>query len=145
MEKIFVDDPEEVVIDGKSLRVVQDYEAIKDAMDKGETVVHWEGGQSLFPLIKDMEYCKITPIHDIKDVHVGDCVFCKINGYVYMVHRVTNKAENPFDGQWLQIGNTWGEIYGWTQDIYGIATSTNVFQVRHRSLRFKFLNKKSGK
>ena len=46
-------------IDG--FRVVQEGEEIFKALQNGETVMHWESGNSMFPILKNREYCKIIP------------------------------------------------------------------------------------
>ena len=47
-----VNEPE--TIDG--IRVVQNNEEIAKALSNGETVYHWEAGDSMKPLIRHMEY-----------------------------------------------------------------------------------------
>lgn len=116
------------------IKVVDDYAEIYSELLKGNEVYHWEEGDSMAPILENMEYCKITPISSIDEVKLGDPVFCKIKAYggseYYMVHMVlliSNKASDG-EGKWFQIGNTSGDIYGWTQDIYGIARGTDIFQ-----------------
>ena len=128
---IIVDNPISLEIEGKEIPVVQSYESIKKFLDEGKTVVHWEGGDSLHPVIKNMEYCKISPI-SIDDVKVGDCVFCRLDSKYFMVHRVNDIINHNVQGKWFKIGNTWDNTYGWTQDVYGIAEATDVFQQEHQ-------------
>lgn len=123
--KRVVNDP--MTIDG--LRVVQDDNEIAMAMKNGETVYHWELGHSMEPLIRNAEYCKITPIENVDDVKVGDAVFCKLEDGYYMVHMVLKISDSGHDGKkWFQIGSSWNSVYGWSQDILGIAKGTNIFQ-----------------
>lgn len=125
-------------IDG--IRVVQDYNEVAEALKNGETVLHWEAGTSLAPLINHLEYCRIYPIHSINDIKRGDCVFCRIKDDVtqmeyYMVHQVweiSNSAHNRV--KWFKIGSTMSTIFGWTKDILGIAYGTDIYQNE------KFLN-----
>lgn len=131
MEKIIVDQPKE--IDG--LRVVQDGKEIYEALQKGETVMHWESGNSMFPLLMHMEYTKIHPAEK-KQVKTGDPVFCgfkykdREDGQIktaYMVHRCTEVFVR--NGEfYFKIEGTDGTVFGWTKDVYGIAESTNIFQ-----------------
>ena len=92
-----VNEPE--TIDG--IRVVQDSEEIAEALRHGETVYHWEAGDSMRPLINHMEYCRIVPIHP-ESVQRGDAVFCKMTseqGDYYMVHQVWEIANCGHDGR----------------------------------------------
>ena len=135
MKKEIVNNPKEV----KGYRVVQDGKEIMEALKNGETVMHWEAGNSMMPLIFHMEYCKITPIGNLpilnKDFIIGKPVFChfvyplKEGGYgdFYMVHRCTEIYER--DGElYFRIEGTDGTHFGWTKDVYGIAESTGIFQ-----------------
>lgn len=62
IERKIVNNPTTLKINGDELRVVQDNEEILKCLKNGESVVHWEGGYSLHPIIQNMEYCKISPI-----------------------------------------------------------------------------------
>ena len=124
-----VNEPER--IDG--VRVVQDSEEIARAMMNGETVYHWEAGDSMTPLIRHMEYCKIKPIDSVDEVERGDAVFCKMkaeNGEeYYMVHQVWEISDCRFDRKkWFKIGSTGSSIFGWTCEVLGKAYGTDIFQ-----------------
>lgn len=131
MAKEIVNSPDTL----KGYRVVQDEREIMEALSNGETVMHWESGNSMFPLLKNMEYCRISPVNinelqDKKSI-VGKPVFCHFvypgYGDCYMVHRCTDMYER--DGEtYFKIESTDNQVFGWTQDIYGIAESTNIFQ-----------------
>lgn len=114
-------------IDGVKYPSVDDYKDIKKHMDNGEAVVHWEFGNSLFPVIRNKEYCLIKPLKKDEQINDGDCVFCKIFGEYYMVHRVIESVavRNEI---WYRIGDTWGKTYGWTTEVYGKAYSTDVYE-----------------
>lgn len=136
--KRIVNQPEE--IDG--YRVVQDGEEIMKALKNGETVMHWEAGNSMTPLLMHLEFCRIIPLEKVYDkinpegwnYFVGKPVFCHFlykteQGYqdFYMVHRCTEVIER--DGEvYYRIEGTDGSHFGWTKDVYGIAESTNIFQ-----------------
>ena len=55
--KEIVNQPKEL----KGYRVVQDGDDIMKALMDGETVMHWESGYSMYPLLSHLEYCKISP------------------------------------------------------------------------------------
>ena len=118
----------------KGYRVVQDYSEIAEALKNGETVLHWEGGDSLSPLINHLEFCRIEPLQSIDDVKRGDCVFCKITDKTtqisyYMVHQVWEISNSGYDhAKWFKIGSTNSTIFGWTQEILGLAYGTDVYQ-----------------
>jgi len=119
----YVNNPPE--IDG--IRVVQDGLDIMKALVTGETVLHWEFGNSMFPILMSGEYCKIRPITNPNEVNIGDPVFCSFQGQYFMVHRCIDKVER--DGaMWFKIGTTGNTVYGWTDEVYGIAEPTNIFQ-----------------
>lgn len=130
MEKQIVNEPKEL----EGLRVVQDGEEIYKAITNGESVMHYEFGNSLFPILKSGEYCKISPIKK-EDVVAGMPVFCHFyyrneEGQVadmYMVHRCTEVVKR--DGEfYFRIDGTDGTHFGWTKDVSGVAESTNIFQ-----------------
>ena len=119
-------------IDG--IRVVQDYDEIAKAMKNGETVLHWEGGNSLAPLINHLEHCRIEPIDSVDDIKRGDCVFCRMTDEqtqtkYYMVHQVWEISDSGHDRKkWFKIGSTTSSIFGWTQEVLGIAYGTDIYQ-----------------
>lgn len=117
----------------EGLRVIQDPKEMVEALKNGESFYHWEMGDSLSPLINNMEYCKITPCVPI-DVKRGDCVFCVIkgdNGTEWpMVHQVWEISNSSHNGElWFKIGSTGTSIFGWTKEVYGIAKGTDIYQV----------------
>lgn len=119
-------------IDG--IRVVQDPEEIAEALKNGETVYHWEAGDSMSPMLRHMEYCKIVPCAPI-DVHEGDAVFCKLNSdsnplfHYWMVHQVWQRANFGHDHRlWFKIGSTMTTIFGWSSEVLGKAYGTDIFQ-----------------
>ena len=115
------------------LRVVQDSEEIARALMSGESVYHWEAGDSMTPLIRHMEYCKIVPCVPV-DVERGDAVFCKMKDEhtgqeYYMVHQVWEISDCGYDHRkWFKIGSTNSTVFGWSCDILGKAYGTDIFQ-----------------
>lgn len=85
----------------------------REKLEKGETIISKEGGNSMLPIIKSMQPVKIEPIK-WEDCRTGDIVYCKVNGRYY-THLV--KATNNKKG--CLIGNNKGGINGWTKNIYG--------------------------
>lgn len=123
-----VNEPQE--IDG--IRVVQSNEEIEKALKNGESVYHWEFGDSMSPLIKNREYCLIKPCVPA-DVKRGDAVFCVMSdeyGHRWgMVHQVWEISDASHSGElYFKIGSTGTSIFGWTKEVYGIAKGTDIFQ-----------------
>ena len=124
-----VNEPER--IDG--IRVVQDSDEIARAMMNGETVYHWEAGDSMTPLIRHMEYCKIVPLNYGDTIERGDAVFCKIKDETgqeyYMVHQVWEISSCGHDRKtWYKIGSTGTSVFGWSCKVLGKAYGTDIFQ-----------------
>ena len=82
-------------------------------MQKGETFITNERGNSMVPIIKSGQNHKLTPAK-LDEVEVDDIVYCKVHGNFY-THLV--KAKDPIKG--VQIGNNKGGINGWTKNVYG--------------------------
>ena len=128
-----VDNP--TVIDG--IQVVNDGTEILHHLINGQTVLHWESGHSMHPILKDREYCRIEPcVGREEEVKVGDPVFCVLpygeNKYT-MVHMVSCISDKCADGKrYYQISSTRGEIFGWTSELYGIAYGTDIFEAEHQ-------------
>lgn len=87
-----------------------------ERLQNGESFKTSERGNSMVPLIKSGQEHMLEPV-DIKDVEVGDIVYCKVKGNFY-THLV--KAIDPKKG--CQIGNNKGNINGWTKQVYGKVT-----------------------
>ena len=128
MKKVFLNHP--LTIDG--FRVIDDYEQIKTAIDNGETIMHYEFGDSMFPILMNGEYCKIIPTNK-NDINVGDAVFCKMDyrkigyGEVFMVHRCTDIVDSEGE-RFFKIESTSGTLYGWTTEVYAKCESTSYFE-----------------
>ena len=85
-----------------------------DLLLEGKSVITSEKGNSMTPLIKSGQKHKLEPVKDIKDIKVGDIVYCKCKGK-FFTHLV--KALDINKG--LLIGNNKGGINGWTKQVYG--------------------------
>lgn len=84
-----------------------------EKLQKGETFITKEKGNSMVPLIYSGQEHKLAPVK-LEDVKVGDIVYCKVKGNFY-THLV--KAKDTQKG--VQIGNNKGGINGWTKQVYG--------------------------
>ncbi len=87
-----------------------------EKLEKGESFITKEKGNSMIPLIYSNQEHELSPIK-LEDVKVGDIVFCKCSGKLY-THLV--KAIDPKKG--ALIGNNKGNINGWTKTVYGKVT-----------------------
>lgn len=87
-----------------------------ERLEKGETFITSEKGNSMVPLIKSGQEHILTPITWDK-CEEGDIVYCKVKGNYY-THLV--KAKNLDKG--LLIGNNKGNINGWTKLVFGKVT-----------------------
>lgn len=85
-----------------------------EALQRGETIVTSEKGHSMTPLIKSGQKHRLAPVN-IKDVEVGDIVYCKVKGnyYTHLVKALHNEKG-------CFIVNNKGGINGWTTNVYGI-------------------------
>jgi len=84
-----------------------------ERLQRGETIVSKEPGNSMLPRIKSRQPVRIAPA-TWESVDVEDIVYCKVHGNVY-THLV--KAKDPHKG--CLIGNNHGRINGWTKNVYG--------------------------
>jgi len=87
-----------------------------EKLDKGESFITSEKGNSMVPLIKSGQKHKLEPA-TWENEEVGDIVYCKVKGNFY-THLV--KAKNEKKG--CQIGNNKGHINGWTKSVFGKVT-----------------------
>ena len=84
-----------------------------ERLQKGETFVTSEKGNSMSPIIKSGQDHKLAPAK-LDNVFVGDIVYCKVKGNFY-THLVKGKS----DQRGVLIGNNKGGINGWTKQVYG--------------------------
>ena len=101
-----------ITLDG--IRVINDTELLVNTLKEGETVAHWEYGDSMIPLLISGQYVRLEPIHETP--HNGDIVYCLVDGE-WMCHMVW--VVNRFTKQCL-IGSTSGELYGWADEVIAI-------------------------
>lgn len=100
-------------IDG--IEVIQEEFMACECLSNGREVVRYEFGDSMFPILKSGQFCKLTPLKKGEEVNVGDCVFSLING-TPNTHMVWQKIKT-YEGIWYCIATTQGSVMGWTQEI----------------------------
>jgi len=83
-----------------------------ERLQKGETFVTSEKGNSMSPIINSGQDHKLAPAK-LEDVSVDDVVYCKVKGNFY-THLVKAKGDRG-----VLIGNNKGGINGWTKSVYG--------------------------
>ncbi len=87
-----------------------------EKLEKGESFITSEKGNSMVPLIKSGQDHELSPAK-IEEIKVGDIVFCKVSGRLF-THLVTAVD----DKRGCQISNNHGYINGWTKNIFGKVT-----------------------
>lgn len=87
-----------------------------EKLEKGETIISREPGNSMTPILQSREPVILQPENDWNNFKKGDIAYIKIHGrfYTHLVHGVSEK-----DG--LLIGNNHGHIQGWTKKVYAKA------------------------
>lgn len=120
MAKRYVNTPNN--IDG--VRVIDNDTDILNAINRGENCYHWEYGNSMSPMIENCEYCFIEPLNG-REIKQGDAVFCNVGGTL-MVHLVWMVSECGNNEKNYLIGTTSGSLFGWTNEVYGIAHGTDI-------------------
>jgi len=83
-----------------------------ERLQKGETFITSEKGNSMSPLIKSGQNHKLSPITWDK-VKKDDIVYCKVNGKFYTHLALATGIKG------VKIGNNKGNVNGWTKSIYG--------------------------
>lgn len=84
-----------------------------ERLEKGETFVTKEKGNSMTPIIKSNQEHKLAPC-TLEQAQVGDIVYCKVRGS-WMTHIVFAKHAD----KGVLIGNNHGHMNGWTKRVYG--------------------------
>ena len=60
-----MEDFNNIKIKGIEYPSIDEYETMEKALKEGKSIVHWEEGHSLYPIIKSREYCLVKPIKNI--------------------------------------------------------------------------------
>ena len=84
-----------------------------ERLQKGETIISKEPGNSMTPILKSRQPVKLAPA-TWETVDSGDIVYCKVRGNFY-THKVTAKN----DKKGCQISNNHGHVNGWTKQVFG--------------------------
>lgn len=84
-----------------------------EKLQRGETFVTKEKGNSMVPLIYSNQEHKLAPAK-LEELEVGDITYCKVRGSYY-THLVKAKDAN----KGVLIGNKKGGINGWTKQVFG--------------------------
>ena len=84
-----------------------------EKLQRGESFVTSEKGNSMIPLIHSGQPHKLAPA-SWEELNVGDIAYCRVGKFFY-THLVKAKDAN----RGLQIGNNKGGINGWTKNVYG--------------------------
>lgn len=153
MEKIYVSKPEYIEVDdGKRFtkkndvknkcnilvktkikyKVVQDIGEAIDYFTKNKDatpIARYEFGDSMSPILESGEYCVLKPIQYYSQPQsiLGKAVLCIVNGYP-MTHMVWNMSTSSANGVYYLIGDSHGNIYGWTNQVFAVAKGTNIFE-----------------
>lgn len=82
----------------------------------GETIEIQGFGQSMTPMLKSGQICKIAPVLPDTLLEKGMVVFCKVKGH-FFIHKITAVR----NGNTYQISNNHGHVNGWVSrnNIYG--------------------------
>lgn len=84
-----------------------------ERLQKGETFITSEKGNSMVPLIHSGQEHKLAPVK-LEEIKEGDIVYCKVHGkfYTHLVKAISSKGT-------ILIGNNKGGVNGWTKQVYG--------------------------
>lgn len=87
-----------------------------ERLEKGETIISREPGNSMTPILKSREPVILVPETDWNQFKKGDIAYIKIHGnyYTHLVYAVDKEKG-------LQIGNNHGHIQGWTKKVFARA------------------------
>jgi len=75
-------------------------------------------GNSMYPRIPSGSLVTLEPV-TVQDVSVGDVVFCKVRGTVFL--HLVSAIRGTDSKRQVQISNYSGHVNGWTSTVYGRA------------------------
>lgn len=89
-----------------------------EKLKSGKTCLVQGFGQSMTPILKSGQVCKVEPVTEDMILKKNDIVLCKVNGHVYL-HKIT-----AINGNRYQISNNHKHVNGWVgkSNIYGKVT-----------------------
>lgn len=72
-------------------------------------------GQSMTPILKSGQVCRVIPVTDEVELKKNDIVLCRVHGHIYL-HKIT-----AIKGKRYQISNNHKHVNGWIgkENIYG--------------------------
>lgn len=95
--------------DKENIRTVQ-------KLKEGKTCLVQGFGQSMTPVLKSGQVCKVTPVIEDTVLKKNDIVLCKVKGHIYL-HKISSINVNRY-----QISNNHKHVNGWIgkNNIYGL-------------------------
>lgn len=84
-------------------------------LKQGQTCLVQGFGQSMTPILKSGQVCKVEPVKNDTILSKNDIVLCKVNGHIYL-HKIS-----AINGKRFQISNNHKHVNGWItiNNIYG--------------------------
>lgn len=86
-----------------------------EKLKSGQTCLVQGFGQSMTPILKSGQVCKVEPVNSETELKKNDIVLCKVNGHIYL-HKIS-----AINGARYQISNNHKHVNGWVtrSNIYG--------------------------
>ena len=78
-----------------------------EKLKSGKTCLVQGCGQSMTPILKSGQVCKVVPITEDTILKKNDIVLCKVKGHIYL-HKIS-----AINGNRFQISNNHKHINGW--------------------------------
>lgn len=82
---------------------------------RGEECLVQGFGQSMTPILKSGQVCRVSPVTEDTVLRKNDIVLCRVKGHIYL-HKITAIKNNRY-----QISNNHKHVNGWIgkDNIYG--------------------------
>lgn len=89
-----------------------------EKLKSGQTCLVQGFGQSMTPILKSGQVCRVEPVTEETELKKNDIVLCKVKGHIYL-HKISAIDKNRY-----QISNNHKHVNGWVgrSNIYGIVT-----------------------
>ena len=108
-------------IDG--LKVIADLNEAVETLLNGETVAHWEWGESMMPILESGQYVRLTPTYN--HPKSGDIVLANVDGkWTCHLALMVNEASG-----WCLVGTTSGDVIGWSNNVLAIGKPMPYFEL----------------
>lgn len=107
------------------LIIMNKYENLKAALERGETPSMKCAGNSMLPILSNPSTCTYRKQTSYV---VGDIVFCRVKGRYIDAHKIT-----AIHGERYLISNNHGHDNGWTKTIYGRVISATSSDGRQKT------------